>query len=440
MYLVYPDFALSPEVTALIRDVNPQLVYQKAGSAFDQTHLVDVPRIVADNDLRALAYVAALLGSVCGVSPPIRNDGEAVKHPLDSFVSFGLSSNDCTHMYLQRSDDPCFRILPDEMGSEFLEVRDKEGHWKPARSAERGYYYGLIVKFRPDPEEAPEQCCFLCAGLGPNGTSGAAWFLANRWRRLHKQVGKNAFTALVRVPHYSDSDTVLESVTPQGCNGLRKFLDELVSRLQSSSGTTRCLVGITGPPAAGKSTVSKQLASDLNEEMDQNVAVEVSMDGFHLPNEILQELGLRQVKGAPETFDAQGFVALLQQLRQEANQLVSWPAYDRVKHETVPAAVKVLPGHRIVFVDGNYLLLSKPPWNQVAGLIDLVLYLDVPRALIVQRLLARHHAGGMSTKAAARKVHASDLANAALVEHSKNAAGWILLWNPKCSGWELRSQ
>lgn len=211
MDFVYPDFVLSPEVRKLIKNHNPQMIYQKPDSKFPQIHRIDIPRAIADNDVRALVYMVALFGEICKNTPPIKVDTVAVSNPKRSFVSFGLSSNDCTHMYLQRDSKPFFELVPDEKGSEFLRIIDELGKPQDFASSQTTYF-GLIVKYHPDPEEHPDCVWFFCAGLGPNGTTGASWYLANKWRKLYEKVDKNDFVAIVKTQHYSDSETTLEVI------------------------------------------------------------------------------------------------------------------------------------------------------------------------------------------------------------------------------------
>lgn len=217
MSLVYPDFVLAQEVQDVLRanSINPQLVFQKTASKFSATHRVDVPHTVSDNDLQALIYVAGLFGRICKDSPPVKVDFECVKAFDGSFISFGLSSNDCTHMYMESCGENLFDIVEDEAGSEFLQMikynEDGSIIRKDYKSDFEKYNYGLIIRFHPNPTEEPNRVWFFCAGLGPNGTTGAAWFLSNHWPRLHRLVGRKDFAAVVKVPIWSDKATKLDN-------------------------------------------------------------------------------------------------------------------------------------------------------------------------------------------------------------------------------------
>jgi pantothenate kinase len=146
------------------------------------------------------------------------------------------------------------------------------------------------------------------------------------------------------------------------------------------------------------------------------------LDGFHLSNEHLDELGLRKVKGAPETFDVGGFVHLLERVRRDPDSTILWPGFDRAIEQTVPDAIPITSSTRLVVIEGNYLLLDRPGWRQVRPLLDEAWYVDAPRAVLRERLLARASAGGRTELEAVSHVDESDLRNAELVAATKAAA------------------
>src|SRR5262245_21000518 len=121
----------------------------------------------------------------------------------------------------------------------------------------------------------------------------------------------------------------------------------------------RYLLGLTGPPGVGKSALAEALVRAFEAAYGAERAVVVGMDGFHLRQAELRRLRHEHVKGAPETFDADGFISLLRRLR-DPRSLVAAPAFDRSAEEPVPGVVSVRPSHRLVVVEGNYLLLDGP--------------------------------------------------------------------------------
>jgi pantothenate kinase len=184
------------------------------------------------------------------------------------------------------------------------------------------------------------------------------------------------------------------------------------------------MVGICGPPAAGKSTLAAALTEELNERQSLP-AVTVPMDGFHLSNVELARLGLTDRKGAPATFDAAGFVHLLRRLR-AGEELVYAPDYSRVLHESIGGVIPVRSDVRVIVVEGNYLLLDSPPWTEVPGLLDVVAYLDAPDGIRQERLVERQLDRGLDRAAAHVWVEESDERNAALIKTTRSRADLVL--------------
>src|SRR5688500_10618650 len=128
----------------------------------------------------------------------------------------------------------------------------------------------------------------------------------------------------------------------------------------------RTLLGIVAPPGAGKSTLAAAVAAALPDQV-----VVVPMDGFHLANVELRRLGRADRKGAPDTFDAAGYAALLRRLREAGGETVYAPTFDHILNEPVAGAIPVPPDTEVVVTEGNYLLLDTPPWDRVRPLLDL---------------------------------------------------------------------
>ena len=186
----------------------------------------------------------------------------------------------------------------------------------------------------------------------------------------------------------------------------------------------RRLLGLVGAPGAGKSTLAAALLHDL-----AGLAQVVPMDGFHLANVELQRLGRAGRKGAPDTFDSAGYVALLRRLREPRDgETVYAPEFRREIEEPVAGAIAVLPATRLVITEGNYLLLDEGPWAEVAPLLDEVWYVDIDDATRTDRLLQRHRRFGRSAEAARDWVAATDEPNARRIAATRPRAQHVFCW------------
>lgn len=184
----------------------------------------------------------------------------------------------------------------------------------------------------------------------------------------------------------------------------------------------RRILGIAGPPGAGKSTLAGQLVDALGP-----LAVLVPMDGFHLAQAELERLGRADRKGAPDTFDAAGYAALLRRLREpESGTIVYAPAFDRALEQPVAGAVPVPPDVPLVVTEGNYLLHDEGAWASVRGLLDEAWFLDLEQDVRVRRLVERHVRFGKPRDFAERWVAGSDEANARLVALGRDRADLVV--------------
>ena len=186
----------------------------------------------------------------------------------------------------------------------------------------------------------------------------------------------------------------------------------------------RAILGITGAPAAGKSTYAEQLTAELI-GLGHRVAL-VPMDGYHLAQAALEELGLAAVKGAPHTFDGYGFVALLDRLKKSPEETIWAPRFDRDLEDSIAASIPVAPEVSLVITEGNYLLLDSMPWATARELLDDVWYIDLSDDLRHERLEARHRRYGRSPAEAHERTYGSDEANAQLIAATQSAADAIL--------------
>jgi len=185
------------------------------------------------------------------------------------------------------------------------------------------------------------------------------------------------------------------------------ILAERASRLVEPAG--RRLLGLAGPPGAGKSTLAAALLDALGP-----IAARVPLDGFHLANRVLADLGLTDRKGAPESFDAHGFRVLLKRLRDDEDDVYA-PEFMRDLDEPIAAALRITRAASLVIVEGNYLLLEEGPWQGVAALLDEVWYLHVDESARRRRLVRRHQSHGRTAAEARAWTLGNDERNAELV-------------------------
>lgn len=186
---------------------------------------------------------------------------------------------------------------------------------------------------------------------------------------------------------------------------------------QATEGRDRVVIGIVGAPGAGKST----LAAALVDALDGDAAL-VPMDGYHLSNAVLAELGLADRKGAPETFDVHGYIALLRRLRARGPHTVYAPLFRREIEEPIAAGIGIDPTVPIVVTEGNYLLLDREPWGELADLLDDTWFVAPDEELRRERLVDRHVRHGRSRDEAVTWVLRSDETNARLVAETAHRA------------------
>ena len=202
------------------------------------------------------------------------------------------------------------------------------------------------------------------------------------------------------------------------------MLIEIQNRIQSLLDTQqRQILGIIGAPGAGKSTLVAQIVEYFGAQV-----VVLPMDGFHLADAELRRLGRDQRKGAPDTFDAAGFVSLLSRVRHQTDEVIYAPEFDRSLEAAIAGSIAIAPETPLVIVEGNYLLLQTSEWRHVRPLLDVSWYVDVDEALRVSRLIERHVQFGRTPEAARAWVMASDEPNARLIEPCKPLADWLVPW------------
>src|SRR4051794_784985 len=183
----------------------------------------------------------------------------------------------------------------------------------------------------------------------------------------------------------------------------------------------RALLGLTGAPGAGKSTVAEQLVAELGGD-----AMLVGLDGFHLADDELRRMGRWECKGAVDTFDAAGYVHLLRRLRARAEPVVYAPRFDRSLEESIGSAVPVPAEVPLIVTEGNYLLVDTGPWASVRGLLDACWYVEPGEEVRLERLVARHQRFGRSIEEARMRSYGTDQRNAELIASTRARADRVV--------------
>ncbi|GAB7535835.1 AAA family ATPase [Burkholderia sp. 3C] len=172
----------------------------------------------------------------------------------------------------------------------------------------------------------------------------------------------------------------------------------------------RRIVAVAGPPGAGKSTFAARLCAALCDGRPGRAAL-LAMDGYHYDDRVLNARGDRPRKGAPHTFDIDGLAAMLARLAADDGREIAVPVFDRSVEIARAGAEIIAPAARTIVVEGNYLLLDDPAWAPLRGFFDATVMLEVPRAVLVERLSARWHGYGMDADAILAKLDGNDLPN-----------------------------
>jgi len=193
----------------------------------------------------------------------------------------------------------------------------------------------------------------------------------------------------------------------------------------------RAVLGITGAPAAGKTTLAEELVKALAPAPPAGLTAgawvaHVPMDGFHLADVELDRLGRRDRKGAPDTFDALGYAALLRRLHSDADEMIYAPGFERVIEQPIAGAIPVARAARLIVSEGNYLLVDEPPWAGVRPLFDEIWYVDLDRAERLRRLIDRHIRFGKDERTAVEWATGTDEQNATVVAVTKNGADLVV--------------
>lgn len=203
-------------------------------------------------------------------------------------------------------------------------------------------------------------------------------------------------------------------------------LEQLIARIAATKRDGRLIVAIAGPPGSGKSTVADTIVETLNADKPGLAAV-LPMDGFHFDDAVLNAMGRRAYKGAPDTFDVGGLRSLLQRISVNIEPEIAVPVFDR-DLEISRGSARLIPSTvQIIIVEGNWLLLNDEPWPELKPLFDLTVMMQVPEAELRRRLTKRWEGHGLSADEMADKLDDNDLPNGRRVVRDSCISDLVLI-------------
>jgi type I pantothenate kinase len=152
------------------------------------------------------------------------------------------------------------------------------------------------------------------------------------------------------------------------------------------------VIGIAGSVAVGKSTTARILKALLAHWPNHPDVDLVTTDGFLYPNRVLEDRGLMNRKGFPESYDVRRLIRFLAAVKSGRPEVTA-PVYSHVRYDIVPGEVQVVRSPDILIVEGLNILQTnhgrQPAQVFVSDFIDFSIYVDAAEDLIVHWYVER---------------------------------------------------
>ena len=167
--------------------------------------------------------------------------------------------------------------------------------------------------------------------------------------------------------------------------------------LSARDGKMPYIIGVAGSVAVGKSTTARVLQALLARWPNTPKVDLVTTDGFLLPNAVLQQEGLMEKKGFPESYDLPALLRFLNDVK-AGQRKVKAPVYSHVSYDVIPGETIEVDRPDILIVEGlNVLQTGRPPKDgkaipYVSDFFDFSVYIDADESVLEHWYVERFRA------------------------------------------------
>lgn len=167
----------------------------------------------------------------------------------------------------------------------------------------------------------------------------------------------------------------------------KEFLGSAVKRVPF-------IIGIAGSVAVGKSTTARLLKTLISSWPERPRVDLVTTDGFLLPNRVLQERGIMNRKGFPESYNLRELLTFLYRLKSGETDL-RIPVYSHLRYDIVPEEYETIRSPDIVILEGLNVLQTRTfrqrpePELLVSDFFDFSIYIDADESYIREWFISR---------------------------------------------------